>query len=103
MTTDQLQFPLSQRGEFTSRVAAESVRRVAATLRADVLMLLEGSVDGLIGSEIVAAIGRDPWVVRPRLTELKIEGLVIKTKATRPGPNVRERVWMAATIARVGR
>ncbi|KKL17759.1 hypothetical protein LCGC14_2482300 [marine sediment metagenome] len=50
--------PASRHGEETSAEAREDV-------------------EDLTGSEVVAIVGRDPWVVRPRLTELKIAGDLI--------------------------
>ena len=97
MTIPDLFDPLSRHDEPTSRAAAKRFKSDAKTIRTAVLAAVCGSMRGLIGSEVVAIVGRDPWVVRPRLTELKDAGAIIKSQATRPGPSgIRERVWLPA-------
>ncbi len=87
--------PPSRHGEETSAAAATAIRPDARTIRASALAAICAAPRGLTGSEVVAIVGRDPWVVRPRLTELKIAGEIVKTASTRKGPRgAWEYVWI---------
>ncbi len=90
--------PLSRRGEPTSRVASTLMDRSAETLRRRVYEIVAAAgYRGVTGAEVVEALGADPWTVRPRLTELKLSGHVIKTLEARLGPRgTMQRVWKAA-------
>ncbi len=103
MTLPDLFDPPSRHDEPTSKEAAQAIRSEARTIRAAVLSAVYASRHGLIGSEVVTIVGRDPWVVRPRLTELKDAGYIIKTYQTRPGPSGRpECVWLTCSAPQRG-
>ena len=89
--------PLSHKGETTSQMAANAVRETARTIRANVLAFVRDHPEGVIGSQVAEALSGDPWVIRPRLTELKCMNEIVKLDDTRIGASGRrERVWVAS-------
>ena len=63
---------------FASAARLDSMRTVDRFSRArEVLDALRGHPGGLTADELATKMGREPYVVRPRLTELKSAGLVV--------------------------
>lgn len=73
----------------TSRLAAQRISNVKSDLQTKIILMLEGK--RMTGSELAATLGVDLLTVRPRLSELRIEGRARPAryrstgkKATRP-------------------
>ena len=82
---------------FASAARRDSLRSVDRSTRAlEVLDALRGHPGGLTADELATVMGREPYVVRPRLTELKSAGLVItvgRRASARTGKRIA--VWAA--------
>ncbi len=76
----------------TSRAAAGSMEDCAATLRGQCLAALE--TRNLTADEIAAAINETVLAIRPRVTELRMQGLVFDSGLRRPNESGRKAiVW----------
>lgn len=65
----------------TSRDAARKMKRTANTLRDQVLEALRH--EAMTSDECAAAIGKTPFSIRPRVTELAKLGLIEETEVRR--------------------
>lgn len=68
----------------TSRAAAASIERTAATLRESVLAFIRARADGATDEEIADALHLDANSARPRRIELRNRGLVRDSGDVRP-------------------
>jgi len=87
----------------TSREAAEAIESIAHTIRGEALRALKRSraytPPGLTPDQVAKAIGRSILAVRPRITELKIAQLIIKTGEKRLNTSgMRAAVWIAVNV-----
>jgi len=82
----------------TSRDAARSMESTAATLRVEVLAAIAAAGEhGSTADEAAKAIGQTVLAVRPRVTELLAEGLIVDTGRTRKNESRRNaKVWRAS-------
>lgn len=81
--------------EGTSRDAAHAIEPHARTLRDRVLALLR--IDRLTADEVADRLGETVLSVRPRLSELSRQALIVKTGERRPNASgMNAWVWMAA-------
>jgi hypothetical protein len=81
-------FPGAAKGSDTSREAAESIAPAASNWRGKVAKLYaERSPDGLTADEAARELKATPFMIRPRVTELKIAGLIQKTGERRRNPD----------------
>jgi hypothetical protein len=84
----------------TSRDAADAIESMAETIRGEALRALKqsryyGRV-GLTSDQVAKAIGRSILAVRPRITELKLMGLIIRTGERRLNDSgMLAAVWVA--------
>lgn len=64
-------------------------------------LILDSQHRGMSGENIAAIVERDPYLIRPRLTDLKNQGkIVVKVDERRPGYyGVDNTVWIAACFA----
>lgn len=64
-------------------------------------LILAAGRAGMSGEDIAAIVDRDPYLIRPRLTDLKNQGkIVAKVDERRPGYyGVDNTVWIAACFA----
>ena len=96
MSRDQ-RFPMSYKGEYTSEAAAAEVQERAATLRKQVwnLALERGSLTPWEAISALRLPNEMIYIVRPRFTELYLEGRLEKLDLTRRGGpyGKAERVW----------
>jgi hypothetical protein len=84
----------------TSRAAAVLVESLAATVRGEALRALQQarhySPPGLTPDQVAKAIGRSVLAVRPRITELKLKGCVVRTgERRRNDSGLPAAVWVA--------
>lgn len=87
-----------------SLASYDAVKPALGRRHAEVLAVLEAAPLGLTGEEIAQRIGRHPYVVRPRLTELAADDkqLVIDTGTKRLNSHGKhETVWKRWTPALV--
>ena len=96
MTQQELFYPDSpgykEKGG-TSQQAAEDIAPKAKTIRQNLLALFQGGSD-YTPEEAAEELCVDILAVRPRFTELKLQGEIHKTSATRPNLNGKNvRVW----------
>jgi DNA-binding transcriptional ArsR family regulator len=86
----------------TSRDAAEIMEATAETIRGEALRTLKQSRKcrpiGLTADQVATAIDRSILAVRPRITELKIMGLIDRTGERRLNKSgILAAVWVALT------
>jgi len=80
--------------------AGERMASRAATLRARVLSHLRDVADAT-ADECAEALGESPLAVRPRLSELKVEGLIEKSGKRRANASgLRANAWRARPLER---
>lgn len=72
----------------TSREAALDIAKHAAALRFRALEIIKASSDGLTPDEVAARMGSTPFSIRPRCTELRSEGFIVRTGKRRNGCHV---------------
>lgn len=78
----------------TSQEAAEDVKEYAATVRRTVLKIAMTTPAGITPDMLVSLTPYELGTLRPRFTELKQEGLLVKTSRTMLGlSGKRVRVW----------
>lgn len=79
------------------REAHEKAQETAETRRQEVYDLVRASPAGMTADEVAKVLGRAPYTIRPRITELKKCGLLIPI-GRRPGmfSAVRITIWRAA-------
>jgi len=87
----------------TSREAAEAIESIAHTIRGEALRMLKRSREytppGLTPDQVAKAINRNILAVRPRITELKIAQLIVKTGEKRLNVSgMRAAVWVAVSV-----
>lgn len=75
----------------TSARAAEEIAPSVPTVRAQVEAALLAHRDGMTGDELAAHLGIDKLTVRPRITELRLDGRVVDT-GRRQTNAIRKRV-----------
>lgn len=89
MTQPELNFAVAARWD--------ALRSLDIAMRGrEVLGVLTNHPEGLTADEIATKLGREPYVVRPRLTELKSAGLVVavgRRVSARTGKRIT--VWAA--------
>jgi hypothetical protein len=88
-----------QRGSATSREAAEHVQRTLNVRQARVLRLIrDAGAEGRAAFEVADACGGPFHVWAPRVTELKLAGLIVPTARRRENPATGRKatVWRAA-------
>lgn len=83
----------------TSELAAHGAAFSAADVRNEVLRAIErAGVEGLTADEAAAKVHRSILTVRPRVSELKLYGLIKDSGRTRLNDSGRRAtVWIAAT------
>jgi len=88
----------------TSESAAVSVANRAAAVRARVLAVFTAAgARGLTPDEAGKAVNEDKLTVRPRVSELRRDGLLIKTKRTRMNASMKmAAVYVAKQFATGG-
>ena len=80
----------------TSRAAADIIESNAETVRGEALRKLKQHPAGLTADEVAAHIKRSILTVRPRITELKLMGLVERSGECRLNRSgIRAAVWWA--------
>lgn len=103
--TDLFHYPRSPGAQDrdTSRAAAAEIAPTAATLRAMALDVLEHS-NGLTADQVAGRLGRTPFSIRPRITELSRLGKVRDTGDRRANASGRSAiVWAAVQPNRLNR
>ena len=81
---DKYPYKAGHRGVKTSIISAEDINKQLSRLKKMVLLELSRVYpDGLTGSEIANRTKRNLLTIRPRTTELKLQGLIIDTEETR--------------------
>lgn len=85
----------------TSREAAESMSKAAATIRAKVLTIVERSgPDGVIGDDVAESLELHVTQVRSRISELHKAGKIADSKRRREGKSGRRgSVWVLPVYA----
>lgn len=97
---DSFQYPEAPgaRDTDTSRSAAKSMVDLASTLRGQCLAALRTL--HLTADEIAEAVGASVLAIRPRVTELRMQGLVFDSGHRRPNASGRKAiVWTANTAS----
>ena len=103
MTTIQLplwsaaaSYPLAA-GSKTGGTSAEAAKKIhAARLQKAVMRVLQGHADGMTADEVAAELGESILSIRPRVSELKRQGLVEKTEHRRRNSSgMSASVWRA--------
>jgi len=97
MTPDLFDYPTSpgSKEPTTSRDAAKAVENDAALIRNQVIGALEraGAI-GLTADETARLLRRDRLAVRPRFSELKADGKIVRTGARRANESgLKAAVW----------
>lgn len=91
------------RRDGASREAAEHVAGKAKTVREQVFDTLTTAPRGLTTDECAARLGREPWELRPRMSELVAAKRVIETPERRQGKSgLRISVWAVVPAANDG-
>lgn len=79
----------------TARAAAKAMKPKAPTLRAQCLAALK--IRPMTADEVAAVIGRSPFSIRPRLTELSEKNLIVDTGVRRENESGKMAiVWSVA-------
>jgi len=81
-----------------SRRAAEAAAPNAPTIRDEVLAMLRMNVGGLTADEIAQRLGRHYGSVRPRLSELRRDGLAVDTGRRRTNGFGKTQIVYAVAI-----
>lgn len=93
-----LEWPVPSAPTDTSEAAAENMKSRATLLRERTFEQISNS-NGLTADEIAANLGEHPLSIRPRVTGLKKQGLIIDTGLRRPSSLGRDQiVWRAHDI-----
>lgn len=80
----------------TSERAAADMRGRAPTLRERALQAIKLAPGGLTADEVAALIGATVLAVRPRITELSLDGKIVDTGRERPNASGKKAiVWEA--------
>jgi hypothetical protein len=98
--SDSLRYPEAPgaRHTDTSKAAAISMSDVASSLRGQCLAALK--TRQLTADEIAEAVGASVLAIRPRVTELRMQGLVFDSGHRRPNASGRKAiVWTANTAS----
>lgn len=82
------------RGVSTSIAAAEAVKHKVPSIRAGILECLKAYPEGLTADECAEKIGRHWQNVRPRCSELQVDGLLYDSGRLRPNASGKDAiVW----------
>jgi hypothetical protein len=80
-----------------SQNAADAITGTAAHIRAQVLAVVKASPAGISADEIAKTLNRSILSVRPRVSELKRQGLIRETgERRRNGSGMTASVWCAS-------
>jgi len=81
---DRYPYKAGHRNVKTSISAADDINKNLSRLQKTVLLELEKVFPkGLTGSELANRLGKNLLTIRPRTTELKLQGLILDTEETR--------------------
>ena len=80
-------YKAGHRGVKTSIIAAEDTNKKIGRLHKKVLIELAKNPKGLSGSELSDKTGVSILTIRPRTTELKLQGLILDTEKTKKNDN----------------
>src|ERR1041385_6952074 len=97
-------YPLApgSKGDKTSREAARRISLRSSAVRAEALSEFRAiHPNGLTADQVAKLIGKSLLYVRPRVSELRADGLIEPTPETRPNAEtgMSARVWRATSKA----
>lgn len=88
----------------TSRAAAKSVASECGHLQRLCFRAIKGSVSGLTADECAERLGISILSARPRLTELKAQGLIEDSGLRRANASSRKaKVWIASELVQAAK
>jgi hypothetical protein len=96
-------FPGAAKGSETSREAAEAMAPAASNWRGKVARLYaENFPRDFTADEAARELNATPFMIRPRVTELGLAGLIERTGERRRNPDSRQNadVWRASALLR---
>ena len=80
MSTDKYPYKAGHRGHRNSIVSANDTNKRLSRLHKKILIELYQHPKGLIGSELANILNVNLLTIRPRTTELKLQGIIIDTE-----------------------